>query len=280
MKKLLTLLSVVLILSSCTKEEEVEQINLDSFSTYWYFSTNTEPGRGVAFAFTTTEPATIWHELIFDWSISNQDIIIELVGTVYKRECTKFPMTDGKCQSSGSIFIPEHLIPAGDYNLVLKAPGFQVQAAFSFDNSKYTLIIPSNPHLSSSKVEEYPIPANTLIGTIRYTGAQNNQVARGFINELNGGGFSNSIVPNFDKMLRLFDFVDSNGTPKEKSWEPDNHSIAFICNMDNSFSDAVEIAKNYFNNIINDNLSISMFSSNGDRASINKIDGIVTVFVD
>jgi hypothetical protein len=274
MKILMILLSVILVLSSCKKEEVVLK-NIDSLTAFWHFNIYGENGRGIAFEFSDTEMRKRKNELYFDWHITNQDIVIELISTIDNGECPKFPNTDGSCTSSGSIFIPEELLPLGDYNLILKTPRFEVQSQFIFDSVKYTLLIATNAHFSSSINEVYPIPKNILLGSIVYKGDENTTFARNFINELNSIGFPNTIVPHFDKIP--ISNVDSNGVPKEENWPPDNYSMGYVCSMENNFRTAYDIAEQYFNA---HDISIYMFSSNGDQARLNKVDGITTVFIE
>lgn len=274
MKNLMILLSVILVLSSCKKEEVVLK-NIDSLTAYWRFNVFGENGRGISLEFYNTETRKREYELNFNWYVSNQDIVIELIGLEDKGECPEFPNTDGKCISKGQIFIPEQLLPLGDYNLVLKTQKFEVQSMFSFDSAKYTLLIPPNEHFSSSIIEVYPMPKNILHGSIVYTGDGNNKFVRDFIDELNDAGFSNTIVPHFDKIP--MSNVDSNGVPKEENWPPDKYSLGFVCSMNNNFRGAYDIAAKYFNAY---DINIYMFSSNGDQARLDKVEGITTVFIE
>lgn len=275
MKKILTLFSIILILASC-KKEEIEQVTIDKLSTScWYFSTSSETGRGIVFVFSGGESKKRKYELVFDLNVSNQDIIIELIGIEDMGEHPKFPGNEPHLSPSGSIFIPEHLLPAGDYNFILRTDRFEVQSSFSFDDSKYTLSIPLNPHFFSNTKEEYPMPANILFGSI---GGENIHIGRDFLNELNANGFTNTIVPNYEKIPRLsMQFVDSNGLPIESTYPSGSYHITFVCQMDNNFRAVFDIASRYFNEY---DFNAYMFSSNGDQASMSKLDGISSVFVD
>lgn len=272
MKKTILLFSIILLFSGCKKEKSVLN-NIDSLSTYWDFQIFGDEGRGITFEFYDNEKRAKEYELNFEYSILNQDILIELTNVTYKGKCAKFPNEDDECLSKGRIFIPESDLPKGNYNLILKTKSFEVASEFSFDNIKYTLSIPSNDFLSSSYTESYPMPKNILLGSIVYSGNNNTPSAKDFIDELNSLGFLNTIVPNFDKIP--MNNVDSNGVPIERNWSPDNYSLSFVCIMSDNFREAYDVAENYFN--AND-INIYIYSSNGDQARLDKTEGITTVF--
>lgn len=272
MKKILILLSIVFLFSACKKEKIVLN-NVDSLSAYWDFKVYGELGRGISFEFYDAKRRKKEYELHFEYSISNQDILIELTNVSYKGKCTKFPNEEDGCLSKGKIFIPENDLPKGEYNLILKTNSFEVVSYFSFDNVKYTLSIPSNDFFSSSIKEDYPMPKNVLYGSVVYSGDNNTQSAKDFIDELNSLGFLNAIVPNYDKIP--MSNVDSSGTPIERNWPPDNYSLSFVCSMNDNFREAYEIAENYFNS---NNINIYISSSNGDQARLDTIEGITTIF--
>ena len=69
----------------------------------------------------------------------------------------------------------------------------------------------------------------------------------------------------------MFFAFDENGEPLEEHWEPDNHSLGLLYKMGNTFESAFELARVHFNNA---NLNIYLYSSNGDEARLDKIEGV------
>lgn len=273
MKKMFFLIFIGFLLSNCSKEEsEIAKIN--KISSWWNFSYLSNQGRGLHFSFYDDVKRANEFDLIFEWSIMGQNIIVELVNLKDKGPCPVFPSPDPnpdkRCTSDGSIFIPEDKIPPGDYNFIIKSEALNVVSRLNFDGIKYTFIIPDTNLFSVHKKEIYPMPKNILMGSVVYEGEENTQIAKDFINELNSLGFANTIVPNFDK-IPLFG-VDSLGIPKSEHWQDIHFSRNFVCTMSDNFKMAFDLGLKYYH--ANPKINIYLSSSHDELARLSQLDGV------
>lgn len=267
------LIFIGFLLSNCSTEES-EIAKIKKISSWWNFSYLSNQGRGLHFSFYDDVKRANEFDLIFEWSIMGQNIIVELVDLKDKGPCPVFPSPDPKpdkrCTSDGTIFIPEDKIPPGDYNFIIKSEALSVVSRLNFDGIKYTFIIPDENLFSVHKKEIYLMPKNILMGSVVYEGEENTQIAKDFINELNSLGFVNTIVPNFDK-IPVFG-VDSLGVPINRNWPPDNYMINFVCTMSDNFKMAFELGLKYYHS--NPKISIFLSSSHDELARLSQLDGV------
>lgn len=244
---------------------------------YWDHKIFGQEGRGFIFSFSETERFENSYELVFESHIDNKrkTIDIYLTDKIDEGKCPWFPMPtigdDNLCTSSGSIFIPENRLTEGKYNFTVTTSTFKIQSDFTINKDKVTLNIPGNAYFSSLKKEIFPTPRNLLYGGIHFQGEENTAVAREFFKKLESIGLKDTIVANPPFNLS----VDETGKPEYKHWSADEHKLAFLYAMDVSFQTIFELAKIHFNKY---DLNIYLFSSNGDQAFLNKIDGIVVEY--
>lgn len=273
MKRVLLFFICGLVLSSYSKEESELQ-KIKTLSSYWHFDYLNFDNRGLYFVFYDEVKRDNKFDLVFEWSINGNDIIVQLIDLKDMGPCPEFPSPDlnldKRCTSRGFIFIPEDKIPVGDYNFIIKTEALNVVNSFNFDGTKYTIVTPDLHLFSVHKKEIYPIPKNILMGNIQYYGDENTIIAQDFISDLNDLGFNNTVVPNFNKIG--INEVDSTGVPYIYSWPPDFHSRSFVCTLSNNFKQAFDLAIKYYNE--NPTMNIVLRSSNGDSADLNQIHGI------
>ncbi len=267
------------------KDENVEpticiigdNAGVDSMSLYWHHEVFSEHGRILEFEFYENQGYENKYELIFDYKITNQDIVITLKDKIDKGKCPKYPMPkpgsdDGLCKPKGGFYIPENELSEGVYSVTLRTLTFELYFRLKVDKDKYTLDIPNNDKFSSRIKEVYPIPKNILYGGVVFAGKNNMPKAEAFINDLSKNGFTPATVPkrNYRHLS-----VDDNGKPINSHWSPDNHNFKFLFKLDKGFDKAVELAKKHFNG---SHLNIYMYSSNGDQARFSQVEGILVKY--
>jgi hypothetical protein len=134
------------------------------------------------------------------------------------------------------------------------------------------LHIPSNAHFSSSIHAVYPIPVNLLFGGIVYSGDENTGYALNFLDDLLTLGLIETKVPDYPYRHLS---VNEDRSAIDSQWPPDNHSLGFIYMMTDNFKEIFELAERHFNKA---NINIYLYSSQGDQAILNQIDGITVVY--
>ena len=200
---------------------------------------------------------------------------IILADEIDKGKCPKVEPgwgNDSLCTPSGGFDIPESLLSKGTYTLTLKTSSFQNTSDLIVGTDSISLNIPSNNNFSSTIHAIYPMPPNLLFGNIVYSGVENTTDATTFLNDLLTLGLVKTRVPNYPYLDLQ---VDKDGNAIDSSWPPDNYSLGILYNMNNNFKDIFNLTKDYFSM---SNINIYLFSSNGDQARFDKIDGIVVVY--
>ena len=266
-----------MILFGCEKDSYKHETppSIDGLSLYWDHEVFGTEGRRTRFEFYGTNQFVDSYDLIFKYSINQNNISISLVDEVDKGKCPKIEPgwgNDSLCTPRGRMYIPDSLLSKGTYNLILKTPNFETTSELIISNDSISLNIPSNEHFSCSIHAIYPIPLNLLFGYIVYSGAQNIETANMFLNDLLTLGLTKTNVPYYPYRYLP---VDKDGTLADSSWPPDNYSIGLLYTLNHNFKDVVNLAKEYFDRA---NINISLYSSNGDQALLSKIDGITIVY--
>lgn len=156
MRRIISLLSFLLIASSCSREDEATGV--DSLTLYWD-SRNYDGQKELFFEFYSTLPEL--YDLHFDYSVDTHEIRIELVEIEYQSDCPDPNQTinpsEYNCYSTGRFSIPDTLIQRGTYDFLVKTDRFSVVSEFSYQDSTFRLTIPSNNHFSSSKEVEVSV---------------------------------------------------------------------------------------------------------------------------
>ena len=273
MKTHLIIFILAIIVLGCNKDDFPidERASVEGLSLYWDHEVFGEGGRRLRFEFYENMEYENSFELVFDYKIDGKNIIISLIDKVDNGKCPKFPTPNGidsLCRPKGNFFIPDNKLIESDYLVTLKTYDFEVKSNLTVNEDKFILEIPTNENFSSSISTVYPIPENLLFGGVVFKGTENTQQATAFFEELETIGFTGTSVPNYPyRHLRVGD----DGKPIDEHWEPDNHSLSLLREMDADFKKAFDLAKEYFDNT---NLNIYLYSSNGDEARLSKTDGI------
>jgi hypothetical protein len=242
------LLSIFLIILGCDKvpNKDGALAKLDGLTLYWDHDVFDKQGRVLRFEFYGTKDFENSYELVFNYSINQRDILISLVDEIDNGKCPRYPSPfgiDTLCTPRGRINIPDSLISSGTYTLTLKTPNFEVASKLVVEKDSIVLNIPSNNHFSCSIHAVYPIPLNLLFGGIVYSGAQNTNDAKMFINDLVSLGLTKTNVPDYPYRYLS---VDKNGNVDDTSWPPDNYSLGLLYTFNNNFKDIFKLAKDYF----------------------------------
>jgi hypothetical protein len=275
--KIAIILSVLLIIPGCDKvpNKDGPLATLVGLSLYWDHEIFGKEGRRIRFEFYGTKQFENSYDLVFNYSINQRDIYISLVDEIDNGKCPRFPTPfgiDSLCTPRGNLYIPDSLLSKGTYTLTLKTPNFNTTSELTVENDSIILNIPSNNHFSCSIHAVYPIPKNLLFGSVVYSGSENTTVAKKFLTDLLGLGLIKTNVPNYPYRHLS---VDNEGNVKDSSWPPDNYSLGFIYNTSTDFKEIFNLAKEHFNQA---NINIYLYTSNGDEARLNKVDGIVVVY--
>lgn len=270
---------LLLILFGCEKEDIQSIPKIEGLSLYWDHEVFGEEGRRLRFEMTTTNEYNNDYEFEFNTSIKDKTITARLEKSINNGNCQYFPMPSlddddpNKCNANGSFYLLDKELNMDNYSLKIITPTFEVTSELNITDEKVMLDIPINKHLKSSIKEVYPIPKNLLFGSIIYQGSNNTSDAEEFLNYLTSLGLFKTTVPNYP--YRHLN-VEENGYPATSTWEPDNHSIKFLYNLNNvDFNTIFEKSKEYFNQT---NLNIYLYTSFGDQSIMSKTDGITVVF--
>jgi hypothetical protein len=271
------LLFIFLILFGCKKDSNKNGSppNIDGLSLYWDHVVFGTGGRRIRFEFYGTKQFENSYDLVFKYTINQSNISIILADEIDKGKCPKVEPgwgNDSLCTPSGGFDIPESLLPKGTYTLTLKTSSFQNTSDLIVGTDSIILNIPSNNNFSSTIHAIYPMPPNLLFGNVVYSGAENTTDATTFLNDLLTLGLVKTRVPNYPYLDLQ---VDKDGNAIDSSWPADNYSLGILYNMNNNFKDIFNLTKDYFSK---SNINIYLFSSNGDQARFDKIDGIVVVY--
>lgn len=270
---------LLLIMLSCEDSDNVSMPTINGLSLYWDHEIFGEEGRRLRFEVSSTNRHDNKYELEFNTSIIDKSIIVRLVRSIDKGACPYFPMPiignddPKKCNATGGFYLSDKQLVAGTYSLSIITPDFEVTSNLIITDEKITLEIPANEYLTSSIEHVYPVPQGLLFGSVFYQGSNNTTDAQGFLDELTKLGLTDTNVPAYNYRHLS---VDDNGYPLNSNWEPDNHLIGFLYKINSSdFETIFEESKKYFNNT---NLNIYLYSSNGDEASMSKLEGINVVY--
>ncbi len=274
MKKYLFALLFGLLYLGCQQEDDLIDpgARVDGLTLYWDHEVFGKEGRRLRFEFYETKAYKNTFDLIFDYTIKGNEIVIILKNKVDKGECPKYPGWSDLCMPKGGIYIPEKLLTEDRYTFIIKTFDFEVKSTLLTDEVKYNLDIPTHEKFTCSIKNVYPIPANLLMGSLVFSGKENTVDALLYIEKLEKMGLKAVTLPDFP--YRQLD-VGESGKPIETHWEPDNHSLPFLYKMDISFREIFEISKEHFRK---SNLNIYLFSSNGDEARLSKLDGEMVIY--
>lgn len=271
------LLAFILTIPGCDKlpDSHGPLAELEGLSLYWDHEVFDTQGRVYRFEFYGTKKFENSYDLVFNYTINQRDILITLVDEIDNGECPKYPSPfgiDALCTPRGRIIIPESLISNGSYKVTIKTPNFEINSELIVWKDSTTLTIAPNEPLSCEIHAVYPIPLNLLFGGVVYSGTQNADDAEMFINDLLSLGITKTNVPDYPYRYLS---VNKDGNAGDSYWPPDNYSIGLLYAFDKNFKDVFNLAENHFNK---SNINIYLYSSNGDQALLNKIDGVRVVY--
>ncbi len=275
------LLSALLLVTAwaCKKDDDISVPKIEGLSLYWDHEVFGDLGRRLRFQAYTTNRFDNDYDLEFSTSIEGRSITVKFAKSIDKGKCPSFPMPrpgsddPHKCHASGGLYLLEKELENGVYSLNMITPYFETTSKLIVTDEIVTLEIPENEYLQCAIQEVYPIPKNLLFGGITYSGSDNTNDAKEFLNRLEVLGLIETTVPDYNYRHLS---VDKSGRPVNDHWEPDNHAIRFLYDMSNSdFREIFEEAKEHFNRT---NLSISLFTSNGDEGHLSKLSGIHVVY--
>lgn len=275
-----SLVSFLLMLTTLGCEHDDNSIpKIEGLSFYWDHEVFGYEGRRLRFEGYTTNKFDNDYDLEFNTLIRDKFITAHLVKSIDKGKCQYFPMPvigdydPYKCNASGGFFLSDKELDIGIYSLTIVTPYFEVTSKLIVTDEKVTLEIPENKYINSSIEEVYPLPKNLLFGGIVYQNSNNTNDAEGFLDYLINLGLIKTTLPDY--AYRHLN-VDENGAPINNDWEPDNHSIGLLYNMNNvDFKTIFEESMKYFNQT---NLNIYLYTSNGDQGFLSKTDGITVVY--
>ncbi|WP_147372277.1 hypothetical protein [Mariniphaga sediminis] len=253
------------------------EASVESLTMYWDHEVFGEGGKRLRFELYENKEFENSFKLVFDYKIEGKNITIILADKVDNGKCGKFPTPNGidsLCRPKGNLFIPDNLLDERDYSVILKTYDFEIISNLTVHEDKYDLQIPTNENFSSSIATVYPIPENLLFGSVVFAGTENTQQAIAFLEELEAIGFVKTSVPNYPYRHLS---VGENGKPIDTHWDPDNHNMRLLLQMDSDFEKAFDLAKKHFSQA---NLNIYLYSSNGDQARLSKTDGIIVEYAE
>lgn len=270
------LLFLILLITGCEKvpNKTGPLTKLSGLTLYWDHDIFEKGGRTLRFEFYGTQGFEDSYDLVFNYTINQKNIIVTLVDEIDNGRCPRYPTFgfDTLCTPRGRINIPDSLVSLGTYTLTIKTPNFETTSELIFEKDSITLNIPSNNYFSCAIHAVYPIPANLVFGSVVYAGDQNAVDAKGFINDLLLLGLTKTRVPDYPYRYLS---VNSEGNIPDNSWPPDNFSLGLLFTFNRNFEYIVNLAKLYFDK---SNINIYLYSSNGDQALLNKIDGVRVVY--
>jgi hypothetical protein len=275
--KISILLSIILTIIGCDKipNKYGPLAKLDGLRLYWDHDVFDKQGRVFRFEFYGTKDFENSYDLVFNYTINQRNILISLIDEIDNGKCPRYPSPfgiDTLCTPRGRLNIPDSLISSGTYTLTLKTPNFETNSELVNEKDSVTLNIPSNNHFSCAIHAVYPIPLNLLFGSVVYSGAQNTNDAKMFINDLLSLGLTKTNVPDYPYRYLS---VSKDGNVEDSSWPPDNYSLGLLYTFNKNFKDIFNLAKDYFDKT---NIDIYLYSSNGDEALLNKIDGVRVIY--
>ncbi len=249
----------------------------NGFSLSWYHGLYATEGRGLLFSFESKTSLKNDYDLEFDYSIKNSVITVRLTKVIDKGGCPQFPGWGDPdlCTPNGKIYIPERLLPSGKYSLDFIADNIKVTSQLDITDERVSINIPSNPHLSTSINEVYPIPKGLVFGNIVYSESKNEKYMSDLINGLSALGLTPATIANHPYQYLN---TERNAHLQKSSWEPDKHSVSILFKTNGvGFKSIFETAKTHFERAEN-KLTISIMSSNGDQTNMNPSDGIHVVY--
>lgn len=274
---LITLVACVSVfLDGCRKDPDpvVERMNSEGFGLYWHHEVFSEQGRGLLFGFSALKGTQTDYDLKFSYDIKGNIIRVRLVDVIEKGPCLIdpgfTPNGTSDCQPDGTIFIPDKSLSNGDYVFELVTKDFKVTSRLNVTSEKVSLDIPTNEHFSSTIPAVFPIPEGILLGSLIYSGSENEKFARSFINELSSLGIKPATLP--DLSYRHLD-VKQNGNLMQRYWEPDNHSISLLYHYDDA-RPVFELARKYLG-LSEQKLQIYLYTSQGDQARFAALNDIM-----
>jgi hypothetical protein len=275
--KIVFSLTAFILIFGCSKDLNNHNFypRIDGLSLYWDHTVFGKEGRRIRFEFYGTNQFEDSYNLLFKYSINQNNITISLTDMVDQGKCPRIDPgwgNDTLCAPRGDFFIPDSLIKNGTYSLTLKTSGFSVTSKLTVNNDSISLNIPPNKNFFCSIHSIFPLPKDLLFGYIVFYGSENNESAQSLLTGFLALGLTKTHIPDYHYYDLL---VDSNGTASDSSWPPDYHSVGFLYSMDAiNFKDIVNLALGYINN---SDLDISLYTSNGDQAFLNK-EGINIVY--
>lgn len=276
--KLLISVLLLAVTFGCKKDNDISVPKIDGLSLYWDHEVFGAPGRRLRFEVSTTNRFDNDYDLEFSTSIESKSVTIKFVKSTDNGKCPFFPMPANvedprKCNASGGFYLLDKELENGIYSLNIITPTFETASKLVITDEKVTLEIPENEYLKSYIKDVYPIPENLLFGGLTYYGSENTDDANKFLTRLKNLGLTETTVPNYNYRHL---YVNESGRPVDTHWEPDNHTITFLYDMNSiRFQEIFEEAKKYFNQA---NLNINLYTSNGDEGHLSKLSGITVVF--
>lgn len=90
---------------------------LQGLTLYWDHFVSGEEGRRFRFSFTATQQFDEQHQLVFEPSVKDNVITFNMVGSINKGVCQRFPMPSilpddpNRCSAEGRTFIVEDQLP-------------------------------------------------------------------------------------------------------------------------------------------------------------------------
>lgn len=271
-------LALVLSLTACNDRDDFSLPELQGLSLYWDHFVFGEEGRRFRFSFTATQQFDEQHQLIFEPSVRNNVITFNMVGSINKGVCQRFPMPSilpddpNRCRAEGRTFITEDQLPPGTYIVNIVTPFFRESAELIIGQEKSELKINPNPHFSSAIPEVYPLPKNILFGAVVDSGAEKLDIGRAFIKELENLGLAPATLPPSPYRHLM---IDENGQPLEKFWDSGEFSLGILHHLLVDFEQVVELATRYFKET---GINISISTSNGDEGFFRPQTGIRVVY--
>lgn len=272
MKNLLTYTSLTcffIFLFGCKKEVDPDArlVSAKGYALYWQHDLSSTEGRGLLFAFAAKEALNKDYDLEFDYAIKNSVISVRLAKVIDKGDCPQFPGWGDPdlCNPNGKIYIPDKLLPPGKYTFEFIADGMKVVSQLDVSAEKVSITIPPNSQFSTNITEVYPIPKELVFGSILYSGSENRKHAISLIDDFAALGLTTATIPNYP--YQYLD-VERSSHLSETTWEPDNHSISLLFNMNGiDFRSIFHTATTRFE-LSEKKLSVSLMSSNGDSGNM------------
>ncbi|MEM1328663.1 MAG: hypothetical protein AAGI23_22095 [Bacteroidota bacterium] len=122
---------------SCEREK-IDLVVVEDLSLYWDHEVFGEGGRRLRFEFQETQQFDEDIDLVFDYMVADDKVIISLVDKIIVKDCPDYPSPNGveyRCTPRGGVEIPDSLLGGKSYALYLQTPTFEIEAILKYGST-------------------------------------------------------------------------------------------------------------------------------------------------